>query len=178
MTMQSGTIAVCPGCGASLQAFELRCSLCGQEFTGTKNSDAVTGLVDRLADIDREFSGKVATAKKIEAIRNWPIPVNTTDLLEFATIAGGNAVVGVGAATGLTDAWRAKALEVVAKGKLAFKEGDRGLAVITELQQKLTSDQRTRAAVGASKGVFKIVVLVAVLGVLVFGGLLVAVSMM
>lgn len=176
--MEHGERVRCPSCGGDIKAFALSCELCGHEFSNTQNSAAVQALTSALQDVVRAYSGGAAMMRQADTIRNWPIPVNKTDLLEFATLAGGNAVAGAGTATVVTDAWRAKALESVAKGRIAFSQSDPGYAAIAELEKRLASDQRTRLAVGASRKAVKVIVVVIVIVALAFGGLLVAVVSM
>jgi len=166
----------CPSCGGDLKAFALKCSLCGHELSTVQVPSSVQGLVDRLTELSRESD--MPQSRQADAIRNWPIPVSTADLLEFTTFAGSNAMVGVGSATVLSDAWRAKALEAVAKGRIAFKEGDKGFDAIRDLERRLASDQKTRMTVGATRGLMKTVLIGGGVVALLFLVLLVAVMMM
>ena len=176
--MDHGERPRCPSCGGDIKAYELRCQLCGHEFSNTRNSAAVQALTTALQDVVRTSNGEAALVRQADTIRNWPIPVNKTDLLEFATLAGGNAVAGVGTATLVTDAWRAKALETVAKGRIAFSPDDPGYAALMELNERLSSDQRTRMAVGASRKAVKVIIILIVVAAIVFGGLLAVVALM
>jgi len=166
----------CPSCGGDLKSFALKCSLCGHELSTAQVPSPVQGLVDRLTELSSELD--MPQARQAEAIRNWPIPVSTADLLEFTTFAGSNAMVGVGSASVLSDAWRAKALEAVAKGRIAFKEGDKGFDAIRDLERCLASDQKTRMTVGATRGLMKIVLIGGGIVALLFLALLGAVAIL
>lgn len=177
MSTEHGSKLTCPTCGAAVAAFAVRCPF-GHELTNTKNSDAIQGLTAALQDVVRSTSGDASLARQADTIRNWPVPVNKTDLLEFATLAGSNAMVGAGMANVVHDAWRAKALEVIAKGRIALPADDPTLATLQQLEQRLTSDQRTRLAAGAGRKVAKGVIILAIIAALIFGGLLIVVAMM
>jgi hypothetical protein len=159
-----------------VKAFQLKCGLCGHEFATVEAPVSVQRLVDRLSE--QSASGGHSAQTQADTIRNWPIPVSTGDLLEFATFAGSNALVGVGKANPISDAWRAKALEAVAKGRLAFRESDPGFAAIRELEQRLATDQKTRVAVGATRGVAKGLLIAGGIAALLFLALLGAVMSM
>ena len=157
----------CPSCGGDVRAYQLRCSLCGHEFAGVQAPSSVRELVGQLTSVSAS-SWRGVDAIKAETIRNWPIPVSTADLLEFITFAGSNAMVGVGRSSAMTDAWRAKALEAIAKGRIAFRDGDAGLTAIRDLEQRLAADQKMRMAVGATKGATRtVLVIVGIAAVLV-----------
>ncbi len=166
----------CPSCGADVKAFQLKCGLCGHEYATMDTPASIQGLVDRLGEIATAAASNPQA--QADVIRNWPIPVSTADLLEFATFAGSNAMVGVGKAGPVSDAWRAKALEAVAKGRLAFRESDAGYGVIRELEQRLASDQKTRVAVSATRGVAKGLLIAGGIAALLFLALLWAVMSM
>lgn len=151
------TAPKCPSCGGDVRAFTLRCPLCGHEFTAVQAPSSMRDLVSQLAAVG---SGRYADAMRADLIRNWPIPVSTGDLLEFITFAGSNAIVGVGRASPTSEAWRAKAREAIAKGRIAFREGDAGLDAIRDLEQRLASDNKMRMAVGATRGATKTVLIV------------------
>lgn len=154
----------CPSCGGDIRAFTLRCPLCGHEYTAVQAPSSVRDLVNQLSSIG---AGAAMDPAKAEAIRNWPIPVSTGDLLEFITFAGSNALVGVGIATPTSAAWRTKALEAIAKGRIAFREGDAGLVAIHDLERRLATDNKVRMAVGATKGATKtVLVVVGIIGAL------------
>ena len=177
MIIEHGGRLTCPTCGAAVKAFEVTCQF-GHELVNTKNSTAIQELTAALQDVARTSSRKANVDRQADTIRNWPVPVNRTDLLEFATLAGSNAVVGVGVSTKVHEAWRAKALEVIAKGRIALKPEDSILATLLQLEQQLSSDQRTRIAVGASRKVVKVVIVLVIIAALAFGGLLAVVANM
>ncbi len=91
----------CPVCGEYLDKHATVCSACG--FTVRDAADgSIAVLADKLAAIERErpkrtmFVGRetyLATdRKKADLIRNFPIPNNYDDLLEFMTMARANSV--------------------------------------------------------------------------------------
>ncbi len=166
----------CPSCGGDVKAFQLKRGLCGHEFTTVEAPVSVQRLVDRLTE--QSAAGGTSVQAQADIIRNWPIPVSTGDLMEFVTFAGSNAMVGVGKASPVSDAWRAKALEAVTKGRLAFRENDPGFAAIRDLEQRLAADQKTRVAVGATRGVTKGLIIAGGIAALLFLALLGAVMAM
>lgn len=177
MTNPNPVQRTCVACGADVKAFELKCAFCGHQFADARGSESVRQLVERL-DALNASDDKDAAVRKVELIRNWPIPVTAADLLEFAAWAGSNALVGSGQSTPLTDAWRAKALEAIAKGKTAFRETDRGWESMRDLERRLTSDQRTRMTVAAGKGLLRTGVIVVAVIAALFLALLYAVMQM
>ena len=148
----------CPSCGGAVRAYQLRCELCGHEFSTAQVPSSVRDLAVRLGQMTDD--GRNADARKAEMIRNWPIPVSSGDLLEFVTFAGSQAIVGAGRSTASSEAWRSKAREAIAKGRIAFREGDAGLAAIRELEQRLAGDEKVRLAVGATRGATRVVLIV------------------
>jgi hypothetical protein len=160
-----------------VEAFALSCA-CGHQFTNTSSSPSIQDFTQKLRDIGQSGAGPIDQARQADFIRNWPIPVNAGDLQEFVTLAGSNALVGLGKSSVVSEAWRAKAIEAIQKGRIAFKSNDPGYKAMLDLEQRLGSDQRTRIAVGASRGAFKMIIIGVIIAVLVFGGLLVAISAM
>ena len=56
-SVYDGEIHKCPNCGEILNAFELKCSLCGYELRGTKSTSAVKEFALKLEVIEskREY---------------------------------------------------------------------------------------------------------------------------
>lgn len=49
-----GTIRKCPNCGAVVEAFQTRCSLCGFELNNIKSNNAVEEFFRKLENFDAE----------------------------------------------------------------------------------------------------------------------------
>ncbi|MDG1350242.1 MAG: hypothetical protein P8P80_04015 [Crocinitomicaceae bacterium] len=103
-----GDIMTCPACGATADSMKLSCGECGHEFRNTGLSNLIsefkekiekaetnaiqeksTGLFGKLmAMVDQETDNerKIYNAKA-NIIKNFPIPSNKEDLIEFMTFS-------------------------------------------------------------------------------------------
>jgi len=105
---KAGNIMTCPACGATVNSMELSCSECGHEFrnTGVSNlmsefkekidkaaniaiqekSSGLFGKMMALVDQETDNERKIYNAKA-NIIKNFPIPSNKEDLIEFMTFS-------------------------------------------------------------------------------------------
>lgn len=103
-----GDIMTCPACGATANSMELSCGECGHEFRNTGLSNLMsefkekidkaannaiqeksTGLFGKmmaLVDQETDNERKIYNAKA-NIIKNFPIPSNKEDLIEFMTFS-------------------------------------------------------------------------------------------
>ncbi|MDR0916885.1 MAG: zinc ribbon domain-containing protein [Oscillospiraceae bacterium] len=107
----AGTITKCPNCGEVLNSFVSHCPACGYEVRESKVASSV-----------REFSLKLNQAdseeRRVEQIRNFPIPNAKEDIFEFMILASTN-IAGEVQKT-VFDAWIAKIEQSYQKAKLVF----------------------------------------------------------
>ena len=100
-----GKIHKCPSCGEVLKYNDIKCPSCGLELRNNKSSETLSELSQKLEKIEKERIGKeiglkdvftrdVAvdeiTMKETSIIRNFPIPSNKEDLIEFIVFAAAN----------------------------------------------------------------------------------------
>lgn len=102
----------CPNCGEIVNAFDLTCPSCGFELRGKKISYKLDDFSEKMDNIDAEFEDEEdnntgfdifgtaakkrkaktseATRKKVEYIKNTPIPNTKEDIIEFMLLASSN----------------------------------------------------------------------------------------
>lgn len=79
-----GTIKTCPSCGKFVPSFTTNCQ-CGFEFRQSDSVLSMSQLYNQIKSTNDED-------KKVEIIRNFPIPNNKEDLLEFVSVSASNAL--------------------------------------------------------------------------------------
>ena len=98
-----GQIYKCPNCGDIIDSFESYCHMCGYELRDTKPSSIIRELTSRLETIDEDIEKNkpkdfLATLKcelfdisdagrKVNLIKNYPIPNTKEDMLELMIFA-------------------------------------------------------------------------------------------
>lgn len=140
-TVFDGVIHKCPNCGEIVNAFELKCSLCGYELRGTKSTSAVKEFALKLEVIESKreyekpkslFGSAIAQQnisktdeQKINLIKSFSVPNSKEDILEFMILATSNinmktydywAMCSKGEKE-LSDAWFSKVKQVYEKAK-------------------------------------------------------------
>jgi len=146
-TSYDGEIYKCPNCGDIMDAYESVCESCGYERRGAKATSSVRELSARLQAIEAQRPPKKHTSifsqamnqghisktdeQKIDLIKNFAIPNNKEDILEFAVLAVSNidpdafstmnnASVYDASKKAISNAWMAKFEQAYQKGKLMF----------------------------------------------------------
>lgn len=107
-TVYEGEIHKCPNCGEILEAFVSKCSTCGYELRGSKNSNAVRQFAEKIEKIENQRIidnsllkgikkksgglGKIhpIDEQKISLIRSFAIPNTREDIYEFMILAASN----------------------------------------------------------------------------------------
>ena len=132
----AGSVFKCPNCGESIDSFLTKCPLCGVEIHREDVAGSVQNLINQLQQLEsqrpqqgllknfasRTFINMVSDIdnKKIDLIRNFPIPNSKEDVIEFLFLAisnidmgaifGGNAMRPAGTSQiELAKAWDSKA---------------------------------------------------------------------
>lgn len=148
-TVFEGKIFKCPNCGDILDAYESVCESCGYERRGAKATSSVRELSAKLQAIEAQRPPKKHTSifsqalnqghisktdeQKIDLIKNFAIPNNKEDILEFAVLAVSNidpdafstmnnASIYDSSKKAISNAWMAKFEQAYQKGKLMFGE--------------------------------------------------------
>ena len=176
---KSGNIKTCPSCGSHLKTFQLKCEDCGHEFRNTQNTFKLLEFQKNLNSIVEEerkkidrtpgegFWGydKLIIAESLAQnaiyerqalyISTFPVPNNNEDLMEFLSMAMGEAtkpqpnLIGMGAAHKdypkviLNNAWKSKAQQIIMKSKIIFKNDPQNLHIIQEHEIYLNKISKT-----------------------------------
>ena len=148
-TAYEGTVYKCPNCGDILDAYESVCETCGYERRGSKATNSVQKLSQKLQEIEAQRPSKKMTSvfkkamvqdhlsktdeQKIDLIKNYAIPNTKEDIMEFAVLAVSNidpaafssmnnTAMYETSRKALSDAWMSKFEQVYQKGRLMFGE--------------------------------------------------------
>ena len=107
-SVYEGEIHKCPNCGEIVDAFVPKCSACGYELRGAKNSNAVREFAEKIERIEVQrvtnnglFKGNKKNSaglgkihpideQKISLIRSFAIPNTKEDIYEFMILASSN----------------------------------------------------------------------------------------
>lgn len=143
-TVYDGVTHCCHNCGTVLKSFETHCPSCGNELRGLKASDSISSFTDQLKEIENskraprtelgiavksmfadEFLDKY-DSRKVELIKNFPIPNTIEDIKEFVILASSNLPTSCFESNGndvqktICDAWRIKLDQAYTKAKILF----------------------------------------------------------
>lgn len=154
-----GEMKRCPSCGAPVAQFQAKCPECGYEFRDLRSNTTVLGLQKALDDIDNDYgqpatgkdmllnamtSGAIdrATKKKIEVIKNYPIPNTKEDLIEMLTLCQANAHYDLSTPDQrpLANAWRSKLYQIQAKAQMLLKDDNDA----KEILESINKDRKAR----------------------------------
>lgn len=112
-TVYAGEIHKCPSCGGVLESFAVVCPTCGYELRGASATNSV-----------REFAAKLDSAqvdaRRVNIIRNYPIPNTKEDIFEFMILATSN--IDEHPNKEVFKAWIAKFEQCYQKAKLSFEQ--------------------------------------------------------
>lgn len=75
-----GEVRKCPQCGQVLGALDAKCPSCGHEITGVK-------AVNSVREFFTMYQNEKDENRKIDLIKNYPIPNSKEDLVEFAILS-------------------------------------------------------------------------------------------
>lgn len=148
-----GDVRKCPQCGAVVQAMQAVCPECGHNFSGIEANASFSNLMRMLDSVECQrndntglgiFSayGKLIGEsiglknkidnRKMDIIKNYPIPTTKEDLMEFLSMSIPNAKK-VGnfftkssaenkAHNDFVPVWKAKCEQIMIKAKLSLKD--------------------------------------------------------
>ena len=130
-----GDVRKCPACGAMIDSLQAKCPECGYEFTNIEANSTAKALLKELEKIDAAGNGMFGgltqvfgtdsvTKKKIQLIKNFPIPNTKEDLLEMLSLCNENAEPYSGGVEGqrLSFTWESKINQLVLKARMVLKD--------------------------------------------------------
>ena len=147
-TSYDGKILKCPSCGEILSSFSTHCPTCGLELRGLSASSCVKELIDKLEEIENQrteqswseilkqkIGGKMLSPvaeKKINVIKNFPIPNTKEDIQEFIILATANMKFDAYTSSkaerieqeAIAEAWRVKYNQAVKKAEYTFSNDE------------------------------------------------------
>lgn len=166
-----GDVKKCPACGAMVQSFQTKCPECDHEFSGIEANTSINKLFQMLNDAEneRKESGGVSVGKaiggmfakaygigntgdkvdnkKMQIIKNFPIPTTKNDILEFLSLAVPNAKKTgnlfnkeepeIKAHNTFVPVWKSKCEQIIMKAKFSMKDDKNSLAEIMEYAKEL-----------------------------------------
>ena len=166
-----GDVKKCPACGSMVQSFQTKCPDCGHEFSGIEANAAIQKLFKMLNNAENErkedggmsvgkaIGGMFAKAygfgnvgdktdnKKMEIIKNFPIPTTKDDILEFLSLAVPNAKKAgnfftkqnpeVEAHNKFVPVWKSKCEQIIMKAKFSMKEDKKALEEIMSYAKEI-----------------------------------------
>lgn len=116
-TIYDGETHQCPQCGEILDSFITTCPTCRYELRGTKNSNAINALAEKLENTTSE-------KQRVAIIKSFPVPNTREDIFEFMLLASSNFDASYYAThldeDDISDAWLAKIEQCYYKAKLSF----------------------------------------------------------
>lgn len=161
-----GEVHKCPNCGEVLKGFESVCSACGFELRGVKTAESIQDFTHKLEEAEGTKGGAAWLAhqafgegqlsptdeKKIELIKNYPIPNAKEDIREFMILAASNLDPALynsctkTAKKALTAAWRVMLEKAYQKAKLSFGGTSDFVGAQRLYNEKIVKPKRKKAA--------------------------------
>lgn len=171
-TVYDGKIYKCPNCGDVLNAYESVCETCGYERRGAKATGSVSELQLKLEELYAKrpprkvrtiftqalSGGQISNADEeiVGLIKNFSIPNNKEDVMEFIILASSNIdmkVYGVNSQQyqtlnptqrEISDAWLAKYEQAYQKARLMFGGTQDFLNIQNMYEQKMKEIQKRK----------------------------------
>lgn len=143
-----GDVRKCPACGAMVESFKTKCPECGHEFSNIEANSTTQKLVAELERCNEQYQGRSFfgsifgtdknTIRKIEIIRNFPVPNTKEDLIEMLTLAHANANFKIddSASENIAKAWKAKEKQIRAKADMVLKDDPDYAALVASWKKK------------------------------------------
>lgn len=140
-TIYEGEIHKCPNCGEVLKSsFEIVCPNCKYEFRYSKKSDNLNAFVNQL-------NNEIDENKKIDIVKNFPIPNTKDDIFEFMLLAYSNFDIDYYLThleqNDISDAWLIKIKQCYQKAKLLFTHQE--LNKIEDLYLEINNNIKKRS---------------------------------
>lgn len=147
-----GDVRKCPACGAMVESFQTRCPECGHEFSNIEANSTTQKLVVELercneqyqstglfGSIARSFGTDTNTTRKIEIIRNFPVPNTKEDLIEMLTLAHANSKFSrddSASIQNIAKTWKVKEKQIRDKADIVLKDDPDYTALVTSWDKK------------------------------------------
>jgi hypothetical protein len=166
-----GDVKKCPACGAMVQSFQTKCPECEHEFSNVEANASIEKLFKMLNDAENERQenkgisvgkaiggvlgkmygiggvGDKINNKKMEIIKNFPVPTTKDDILEFLSLAVPNAKKTgnlfnkeepeIKAHNTFVPVWKSKCEQIIMKAKFSMKDDKNAYAEIKEYAKEL-----------------------------------------
>lgn len=174
---KQGAVKRCPACGALVQQMQIKCPECGYEFRDVGACSATKELQQKLDEIEADSSGSMGvigmyakmagmdktTARKVQIIKNWPVPNTKEDLIEMLTLCNANGNINMDGANKFeAQAWNSKLKQVLSKAKVLLKDDPEGQAIIQEIEAGKAKNRKTILCVLIAAVVMVIIIAVSV----------------
>ena len=119
VNLKEGRLHKCPNCGELISFDDVKCPSCGYEIRDREVNASVQSLFDKVLDTED-------LDKKIELIKNFPIPNTREDILEFMLLAKSNFDAKYYATNknidSISSAWLSKIDQCYAKAKILLRD--------------------------------------------------------
>ncbi|MGM9698421.1 MAG: hypothetical protein ACI3Y0_07230 [Prevotella sp.] len=143
-----GDVKKCPACGAIVSLVQAKCPECGHEFSHVEANTTSTKLLQALEDIEVQCSklkkgDDIVLSRKIQTIKNFPIPNTKDDLIEMLTLCQANSVDS-GSEPELIKAWNTKTEQVIAKAQIALKGDKDAVFLIDQIRGNQKNKKRQK----------------------------------
>lgn len=163
-----GDVKKCPACGAIVSLVQAKCPECGHEFANIAANTTSVRLLNALEEIEMQCSklqngGEVALSRKIQTIKNFPIPNTKDDLIEMLTLCQANST-DKGSEPELIKAWNTKTEQVIAKTQVALK-GDKDAALLIEQIRGNQKNKKRQRNIIVAAGAVCLIVVAAAIGI-------------
>lgn len=162
-----GDVRKCPQCGAVVQAMQAVCPECGHNFSGIEANASFSGLMRMLDKVESERNDSKVTgifsacgkmfsnalcvnktdSRKMDIIKNYPIPTTKEDLLEFLSMSVPNAKKAGNfftrnepenkAHNDFIPVWKAKCEQVIIKAKMSLKNDKEVMELVNKYAAEL-----------------------------------------
>jgi len=164
-----GDIKKCPACGAFVSLVQAKCPECGYEFSNVDANTTSTKLLKALEDIDVQCArlrdgDSLSVTRKIQTIKNFPIPNTKDDLIEMLTLCQANSK-DTGSEPELAKAWANKTEQVIAKAQIALKDDQDAIFLINQIKGNQASKKKKQLVLIIA---IASCVIIAIAGVLIY----------
>jgi hypothetical protein len=129
-----GEVKKCPACGAIVESYTTQCAACGLEYRNDQPNPSIQQLFYLLMQVeDQKGTLDIFTYnslyKKVQIIKNFPIPISKENIIEFLVQALPLTKCGKfwemqPGDREIANAWKAKCEQVILKAKFALKDDD------------------------------------------------------
>ena len=147
-TVYAGELRKCPSCGDTLDSFVAICPTCGYEIRESKVASSVLVFASKMEHA-------TAIEQRVSLIRNFPIPNNREDILEFMILASTN--INDETQDEVLNAWAVKVEQGYQKAKILF-EGTSDFTLIDSTYKKATEIINFEKKKSSTKKVMGIIV--------------------